>query len=1079
MSHSPRRLTAALAAAVLATTGVVAFAAPAAAASGDLLISEYVEGSSFNKAIEIYNPSATTVDLAAAGYALQVYFAPSTTPTSFPLTGTVAANDVFVFAQGPTASNPVDPAIGAVADQTTTASLFNGDDTIALVKNGVIVDVFGQIGNDPGTEWGTGLNSTQDNTLRRAAATCVGDENGTDTFDPTVGWVGYASNTFDGLGTHTANCGGEPPAARVVINEFSADTVSSPDVEYVEVLANPATTDLSAYRVLEIEGDFNGTVTGTVDEVISFPAADASGRSLVSLPTNALENGTVSLLLVTGTAPSLGTDIDTNDDGVIDDGLGFTVVDAVAVRDGDAGDLAYGGVVLGVAYDGLSFDPGGASRIPDGADTDAPTDWVRNDFDLAGYNGTPGTPAFGEAFNTPGAVNGAVPPPPPIEAGCDLDVASISSVQGSGAASPRDGEFLRLEGTVVGDFQTGGFEGFYIQDAGDGDTATSDGIFVHYPAGPDVAVGDVVNVAGEVEEFFGLTELKALDLEVCATAQPLPAAATLTLPATETQREALEGMYVTLPQNLAIGETFEYGRFGTITLTNGRLDTPTAVVEPGAAANALAAANLENSITLDDGRGTQNPDPAIHPDGEVFTLAHSFRSGDLVQNAIGVLDYRFSTWGVQPTDGADFTVANARPALPDLGGDLTISSFNVLNYFTSLDPTPTNDDDDDYYRGADTAEEFQRQQDKIVAALAEIDADVFGLLEIENNGTAVQALADALNAVVGAGTYLPVTTGVIGTDAITTAILYKPSTVSPVGPFQLMTSAVDPAWSDARHRPGLTQRFASTETGEEFVVSVNHLKSKGSACSESPDLGDGQGNCSAARTAAATALTAWLNNTVAPDGRAIVIGDLNSYDHEDAVDAFVAGGFTDLEKKFNGEHAYSYVFDGQIGYLDYALAQPALLADVSSAAAWHINADEPSLIDYDMSFKQPAQDALWAPDPYRSSDHDPVIVGLNLTPPDTIDPTIEVTADPSTVFPPNNKLRTVEFTIDAADDRGDVTVEFDGVGVTGSSKARWVQIDDDTFQVVAAKGAVYRFTWTATDAAGNTATDTAEVVVGK
>ena len=242
---------------------------------------------------------------------------------------------------------------------------------------------------------------------------------------------------------------------------------------------------------------------------------------------------------------------------------------------------------------------------------------------------------------------------------------------------------------------------------------------------------------------------------------------------------------------------------------------------------------------------------------------------------------------------------------------------------------------------------------------------------------------------------MPVTTGVIGTDAITTAIIYKPPTVSPGRRL--------PA-DDERGGPGLVGRTATARgsrsgsrrprPARSSSSSVNHLKSKGSACSESPDLGDGQGNCSATRTAAATALTTWLNTTVAPDGRAIMIGDLNSYDHEDAIDAFVAGGFTDLEKQFNGEHAYSYVFDGQIGYLDYALAQPALLADVSGAAAWHINADEPSLIDYDMSFKQPAQDALWAPDPYRSSDHDPVIVGLNLTPPDTTDPTIEVTADP-------------------------------------------------------------------------------------
>nr|WP_284444981.1 ExeM/NucH family extracellular endonuclease [Microbacterium yannicii] len=637
-----------------------------------------------------------------------------------------------------------------------------------------------------------------------------------------------------------------------------------------------------------------------------------------------------------------------------------------------------------------------------------------------------------------------------------------------------------IEGIVVGDFQSGGYDGYYVQDAGDGDSATSDGVFVYAPGGAAVDAGDSVSVAGAVKEQFGLTEIVAADVEVCSTGNPLPAAVPLTLPASVSQREALEGMYVTLPQNLAIGETFEYGRFGTVTLTNGRLDTPTAVVEPGAAAVALAAANLENSITLDDGRGTQNPDPAIHPDGDVFTLDHSFRSGDLVQNATGVLDYRFDAWGVQPTEGADFTVANPRPEVPDVGGDVKISSFNVLNYFTSIDPTPANSNDDSYYRGADTTEEFQRQQDKIVSALADIDADVFGLLEIENNGTAVQALADALNAKVGPGTYVPVTTGVIGTDAIATAIIYKQASVAPVGTHLLMTSAVDPTWSDERNRPGLTQRFASTETGEEFVVSVNHLKSKGSACAESPDLGDGQGNCSAVRTAAAKALTTWLNTTVAPDGRAIVIGDLNSYDHEDSIDAFVAGGFTDLEKQFNGEHAYSYVFDGQLGYLDYALAQPALLADVSGVSAWHINADEPSLIDYDMSFKLPAQDALWAPDPYRSSDHDPVIVGLNLTPPDTTDPTIEVTADPETVWPPNKKMRTVQFSIDAADDSGeDVTVELTDVTVTGSSKATWEQIDEDTFEVRAVKGAVYRFTWTATDAAGNTASDTVEVVVGK
>ena len=871
MSPAPRPIAAALAALTLAAGGVVAFAAPAAAASGDLFISEYIEGSSNNKAIEIYNPSTEAVDLAAAGYKLQQYSNGSAAVgLTVNLTGTVAPGDVYVFAH-----SLANAAILAKADQSANLGLFNGDDAVALVKGTVNVDVIGQIGFDPGTEWGAGLASTADNTLRRNADILVGDADGTNAFDPAVEWTGFATDTVDGLGAH------------------GSDPEPDPD-----------------------------------------PVAD-----------------------------------------------------------------------------------------------------------------------------------------------CTASPVTIGSVQGPGAASPIQGQDVLVEGVVVGDFQTGGFDGYYVQDGGDGDPATSDGIFVYAPGGAPVDTGDSVSVAGQVKEQFGLTEIVAADVEVCATDQALPFPTTLTLPSTTAQREALEGMHITLPQSLAIGETFEYGRFGTITLTNGRLDTPTAVVEPGAAANVLAAANLDNSITLDDGRGSQNPDPAIHPDGGVFTLDHSFRSGDLVQNATGILDYRFDVWGVQPTEGADFTVANARPAVPDVGGDLKISSFNVLNYFTSIDPTPTNSGDDDYYRGADTADELQRQQDKIVSALAAIDADVFGLLEIENNGTAVQALADALNAEVGAGTYVPVTTGVIGTDAITTAIIYKPATVSPVGVHQLMTSAVDPAWSDARHRPGLTQRFAAVETGEEFVVSVNHLKSKGSACSESPDLGDGQGNCSASRTAAATALADWLNNTVATDGRAIVIGDLNSYDHEDSIDAFTLRGFADLEKQWVGEHAYSYVFDGQLGYLDYALAQPALTEDVTGVAAWHINSDEPSLIDYDMSFKQPAQDALYAADPYRSSDHDPVIVGVDLTPKDTVAPTIEAIALPSFILAPNNKDRSVRIHVDAADDSGQVTVALDGVSVN-TPKGSWTQTGDRTFTVKAVKGAVYTFTWTATDAAGNTATDTAVVIIG-
>jgi predicted extracellular nuclease len=341
----------------------------------------------------------------------------------------------------------------------------------------------------------------------------------------------------------------------------------------------------------------------------------------------------------------------------------------------------------------------------------------------------------------------------------------------------------------------------------------------------------------------------------------------------------------------------------------------------------------------------------------------------------------------------------------------------------------------------------------------------------------VSTLTDALNAAVGAGTYAFIPTGPIGTDAITTALLYKPSVVTPVGAFQLMDQSKDPRWLDDRNRPGLTQTFEDADGGA-FTVVVNHLKSKGSACPGDAD--PEQGNCNIVRTQAAEALADWLatdptgQDTV---GRELIIGDLNAYDKEDPIRALETAGYTDLLFEFQGEDAYTYVFDGQLGYLDHALAGTELLADVTGASAWNINADEPSLIDYDMTFKLPAQDALFAPDPYRSSDHDPVIVGLSLTPPDTTPPTITATADPDRVFPPNGKDRIVDITIDAADDSGEVTVELVSAVSNGAKRSAIASISDTEFRIRAVPFAVYTITYEATDAAGNVSEATVEIRV--
>ena len=180
----------------------------ARAAPTELFFSEYIEGTSNNKALEIYNGTGAPIDLAANNYAVQMCFNGSTTCSlSISLVGTVAAGDVFVLAQS-AASAP----ILAQADQTNGSGWFNGDDVVVLRRGATLIDVIGQLGVDPGAEWGTGLTSTADNTLRRKASIDAGDSNPSDSFDPAVEWDGFATDTFDGLGSHSIDEGDAPPA---------------------------------------------------------------------------------------------------------------------------------------------------------------------------------------------------------------------------------------------------------------------------------------------------------------------------------------------------------------------------------------------------------------------------------------------------------------------------------------------------------------------------------------------------------------------------------------------------------------------------------------------------------------------------------------------------------------------------------------------------------------------------------------------------------------------------------------------------------------------------------------------------
>ncbi|NES12492.1 MULTISPECIES: lamin tail domain-containing protein [Micromonospora] len=295
----PRRPLAALATTAVVSLTAVGLAPPAAsAASTDLFISEYVEGSSNNKAIELYNGTDAPVDLTAGGYQLQFFFNGATTSTNVPLTGTVAAGDVFVFAASSAA-----PAILAQADQTYGGSLYNGDDAIVLRKGTTVVDSIGQVGFDPGTEWGSGLTSTADNTLRRLPSVTAGDTDPADAFDPAVQWVGFATDTFDGLGSHTVDSGGGPVDQPATVTCGGTLTVEAGGTATRQVTATDADDMVTDLAVTAVNP---APASGSISRTAFTPAAAAGGTATATVTATGLPAGSYAVT-VTSTDADGGT----------------------------------------------------------------------------------------------------------------------------------------------------------------------------------------------------------------------------------------------------------------------------------------------------------------------------------------------------------------------------------------------------------------------------------------------------------------------------------------------------------------------------------------------------------------------------------------------------------------------------------------------------------------------------------------------------------------------------------------------------------------------------------------------------
>lgn len=844
----------------------------------DLFISEYVEGSGFNKALEFYNGTGSPIDLGSGQYVLQVYFNGSASATSVALTGTISAGAVFVAAH-------TSATLGITPDLSSSVVNFNGNDAVVLRKGGTtgpIVDVIGEVGFNPGTQWGSGDTSTLDRTIRRKSVVCSGDVVSTNAFHVEPEWDGFPQNTFTGLGSHTVTC--TPTGNGLSINPTALNFTSTTNVP-------------------------------------SFPQS----------------------FLITG------------------NGLMSPVM--ITVPQFFELSLSSGGpFTSSLAIPASSFSPS------------AVTAYMRYSPISIGT-----TTAVATLSSSPYTLSLNL-------TGMALGLTSIPQIQGAGSASSYTGQVISTQGIVTADYQgTNELGGFYIQDPiGDNNTSTSDGIFVSNTS-YSVNAGDFVVLSGTVEEFFNRTQIKSVSSLSLQSTGNVVAPVTVTLPfGSPTYLEQLEGMFAHFTQTLTVTEVYTLARYGEVSLSvNGRLMNPTNFIDPNdqpaigntssGTSNTLAVQSQQSlndlsRILLDDKSSVQNPPTVPYLDPSTNTL----RCGSTLSNLKGIVDYAFSLYRIQPVISPSFTYA-ARPVVPSVGNhNVKVASFNVLNYFNgdgNGGGFPTS-------RGANTAIEFSRQRNKIIEAIKQINADVVGLMEMENDGNSPQSaiadLVNGLNAAMGAGTYTFVSdpstaNGGTGTDEIKVALIYKPLVLSTVG-----FSVADD--STVHNRPPLAQTFVLNMNQEKFSVIVNHFKSKGcsGATGMNADLLDGQGCYNANRKSQAGALLSFINNITSQSGDndVLVMGDLNAYEQEDPIDVLRAGGLAHLL-----DSSYSYVFSGQSGSLDHAFVSQSLQAQLSGANKWHINADEPIAKDYNQEFN-PAY--LYDADAYRSSDHDPVMIGLKL-----------------------------------------------------------------------------------------------------
>lgn len=1004
-------------------------ALPAAAVSPDIVISQVYGGAGCPTAgcstytrdyVELFNRSAAPVSV--AGWSVQYAGSTGTSWSTVALSGTIQPGQYYLVGMGTTAtgSNPIPAtdASGTIQMSATAGKIALAGSTTALsgaCPSSGIIDLVGYGSGTNCSESAAAPSPSTANGIYRAAGGCTDTDSNASDFAAAAAVPRNTSSTL-------APCGPALPALSINDVSIAEGNAGTTSFTFTVSLSAPAGAGGVTFDI--------ATADGTASSASDYAAQSLTTQSIAAGNTSytftVLVNGDITpepneTFFVNVTNVSGATLADGQGLGNIqnDDGGAMLSINDVTQNEGNSGTTTFtftvslsepapvGGAIFDIATANGTATAGSdyvAKVLVGQTIAEGGTSYT---FDVVVNGDTASEPNetfFVNVTNVTGAFIADNQGQGNI---INDDVVRIHDVQGSGTTSPLAGQTVTIAGVVTASFQTATeLGGFFVQEEDanvDADPLTSEGIFVFHGATP-VTIGDKVQVTGTVVEFGTapdtLTEINTATVSVLSSGNTLPAAATVTLPVTAIgELERYEGMRVQFAQTLTVTEHFNLARYGELLLSvNGRLPQPTNFIDPNdspasgttstgasnvVAINAQVDLNARSSILLADTGSAQNP--AVIP--FLDTSNNTLRTGSTIASLTGVLTQSFGTHAVHATAPPAFNYAPRPLTPPAVGGAVKVAAFNVLNFFNGNGAGggfPTS-------RGADTLAEFNRQKAKTVAALCGLGADIVGLLEMENDGNgATSALTELTNALTGTancGSWSfvanPSGWGTIpgSTDEIRPALIYRNTAVATVG---ASMSPNDAAFNQAR--APVAQTFSVSggpSAGAKLSVIVNHFKSKGgTGTGLDADQGDGQGNFNAARKGQATALLSFITTVqaAANDPDVLILGDLNAYSEEDPIDILRAGGLIKL-----GNEPYSYVFDGQAGSLDHALATPSLVAQITSAGVWHINSDEPRILDYNVEFKNTpgcttscTSPDFYAPTPFRSSDHDPVLIGMAL-----------------------------------------------------------------------------------------------------